>query len=144
MDLKQITYLPARSVIEVTGADRVGFLQGLVSNDVTAAAPGRSVWAALLTPQGKWLLDLFIRADGERLLLDVERRQAETAIKPCRASGFVPAWRFATWAMSCASTSPGADCRTFRPVRWLHPIRACPKPAGESCSARAASDQRQR
>jgi len=67
--------LPERGVIEVGGADRVSFLQGLVSNDVAEAAPGRAVWAALLTPQGKWLADFFILADGERLLLDAERAQ---------------------------------------------------------------------
>ena len=74
--MKQIAYLPGRSVLQVTGADRVGFLQGLVSNDVTEAAPGRAVWAALLTPQGKWLADFFILAEGERLLLDCEAGQA--------------------------------------------------------------------
>ena len=68
--------LPARGVVAVEGADRVAFLQGLVSNDVTEAAPGRAVWAALLTPQGKWLADFFILADGERLLLECERAQA--------------------------------------------------------------------
>ena len=74
--MKQIAHLPGRFVLQVTGADRVGFLQGLVSNDVTEAAPGRAVWAALLTPQGKWLADFFILADGERLLLDCEAGQA--------------------------------------------------------------------
>ena len=71
-----IAMLPDRSVIEVTGEDRVAFLQGLVSNDVAAAAPGRAVWAALLTPQGKWLADFFVFAEGERLLLDCDRVQA--------------------------------------------------------------------
>jgi folate-binding protein YgfZ len=37
--------------------------------------PGRAVWAALLTPQGKWLADFFVLADGDRLLLDCERAQ---------------------------------------------------------------------
>ena len=72
----QLAQLPARGVIEVTGVDRVGFLQGLVSNDVAAAVAGRAVWAAVLTPQGRWLADFFIIADGDRLLLDVERDQA--------------------------------------------------------------------
>lgn len=63
-------------MIVIEGADRVAFLQGLVSNDVSGAGPGRAVWAALLTPQGKWMADFFILADGERLLLDVEREQA--------------------------------------------------------------------
>jgi folate-binding protein YgfZ len=67
--------LPDRGVIAVTGEDRVALLQGLVSNDVATAAPGRSVWAALLTAQGKWLADFFIFADGDRLLLDCEQAQ---------------------------------------------------------------------
>lgn len=71
-----IAHLPHRSVLSVTGTDRVAFLQGLVSNDVMLAGPGRAVWAALLTPQGKWLADFFITAEGDALLLDVEAEQA--------------------------------------------------------------------
>jgi folate-binding protein YgfZ len=70
-----LAVLPQRGVLQIGGEDRLGFLQGLVSNDVTAAAPGRAVWAALLTPQGKWLADFFIFSDGARLLLDCERAQ---------------------------------------------------------------------
>jgi tRNA-modifying protein YgfZ len=73
--MTQTAALPARGVIEVGGEDRVSFLQGLVSNDVAAAAPGQAVWTALLTPQGKWLADFFILTDGDRLLLDCERAQ---------------------------------------------------------------------
>jgi tRNA-modifying protein YgfZ len=75
-----ITLLPDRGVLEVAGEDRVAFLQGLVSNDVAEAAPGRAVWAALLTPQGKWLADFFVFSDGERLLLDCERAQAPNLV----------------------------------------------------------------
>nr|WP_294529363.1 folate-binding protein [uncultured Rhodopila sp.] len=73
--MNAITSLPDRGVLAIEGADRVAFLQGLVSNDVEAAAPGRAVWAALLTPQGKWLADFFIFADSDRLLLDCELDQ---------------------------------------------------------------------
>ena len=73
--MTRVASLPARGVIAVGGADRVAFLQGLVSNDVAAAAPGRIVWAALLTPQGKWLADFFIFAEPDRLLLDAESGQ---------------------------------------------------------------------
>ena len=74
--MTSVTRLPSRAVLEVTGEDRVPFLQGLVSNDVTEARPGAAVWAAMLTPQGKWLADFFITTDAERLLLDVEAAQA--------------------------------------------------------------------
>ena len=73
--MTHIAMLPERGVIEVSGEDRVAFLQGLVSNDVAKATPGRTVWAALLTPQGKWLADFFILTDGDRFLLDCEAGQ---------------------------------------------------------------------
>jgi folate-binding protein YgfZ len=73
--MTKIAELPTRAVLAVAGEDRTGFLQGLVSNDVTEVAPGHAVWAALLTPQGKWLADFFILSDGERLLLDCEQSQ---------------------------------------------------------------------
>jgi folate-binding protein YgfZ len=76
-----LTPLPDRAVIAIEGEDRVAFLQGLVSNDVTAAVPGQAVWAALLTPQGKWLADFFIFNDGTRLLLDCEASQAADLIR---------------------------------------------------------------
>jgi folate-binding protein YgfZ len=77
-----IALLPDRGVVEVAGEDRIAFLQGLVSNDVTLAAPGRAVWAALLTPQGKWLADFFVLDAGEgRLLLDCERAQAAMLVQ---------------------------------------------------------------
>jgi tRNA-modifying protein YgfZ len=64
--------LEDRGVLEVTGADRSPFLQGLVSNDVAKATPGRALYAALLTAQGKYLHDFFIVAMGESLFLDGE------------------------------------------------------------------------
>jgi hypothetical protein len=79
--MTRLAVLPDRGVIEVGGEDRVGFLQGLVSNDVAEAVPGRAVWAALLTPQGKWLADFFILADGEQLLLDCEQAQVADVLR---------------------------------------------------------------
>jgi folate-binding Fe-S cluster repair protein YgfZ len=49
--------LEDRGLVTVGGPDRTAFLQGIVSNDVTRVAPDRAVWAALLTPQGKYLHD---------------------------------------------------------------------------------------
>ncbi|HEX4572936.1 MAG TPA: folate-binding protein [Dongiaceae bacterium] len=61
-----------RALIALAGADRTSFLQGIVSNDVTKASPDHAVYAAFLTPQGKYLHDIFIAAVGERLLIDCE------------------------------------------------------------------------
>jgi folate-binding protein YgfZ len=76
-----IAFLPDRGVVEVAGEDRASFLQGLVSNDVATLVPGRAAWAALLTPQGKWLADFFVLPDGERLLLECERAQAPLLVQ---------------------------------------------------------------
>ncbi len=64
--------LPARGVLEIAGEDRVAFLQGLVSNDVTKASPAQAIYAALLTAQGRYIFDFFIFAMGEALYLDTE------------------------------------------------------------------------
>ena len=74
-------YLPERGVVAVRGADAVPFLQGLVSNDVAGIAPGEARWAALLTPQGKWLADFFVLAAPDGLLLDCEAAQAPMLVR---------------------------------------------------------------
>ena len=66
-----------RTILRVTGPDREHFLQGLVTNDVRRAP----VWAALLTPQGKYLADFFIVPDGEALLIDVDTRLADDLLR---------------------------------------------------------------
>jgi folate-binding protein YgfZ len=64
--------LEDRGVLALSGEDRVTFLQGLVSNDVRKAAPDRALFAALLTPQGKYLHDFCLLATNDALLLDAE------------------------------------------------------------------------
>src|SRR5258708_28740899 len=77
MSARQFSLVPHRSVIAVGGPDRVEFLQELISNDATKVAPGRTIWAALLTPQGRFLNDMFV-ADGgnDSFLLETERERA--------------------------------------------------------------------
>ncbi len=64
--------LADRGVLEIAGEDRTAFLQGLVSNDVAKVTPGRAVYAALLTAQGKYLHDFFIVEIGGAFYLDAE------------------------------------------------------------------------
>jgi len=75
--MTQLAHLPERGVISLSGADRVGFLNGLVSNEVSRAAPGQAVWAALLSPQGRYVADFFVLAAAERLLLELPRAAVE-------------------------------------------------------------------
>ncbi len=65
----------SRSVITITGEDRVRFLQDLVTNDVSDLGDGL-VYAALLNPQGKYLFDFFLFATGEAILIDIQADQA--------------------------------------------------------------------
>ena len=67
---------PPRRVLAVSGADRVGFLQDLVTNDVRGLERG-PVYAALLSPQGKYLADFILVADGDAILIDVAEPLAE-------------------------------------------------------------------
>lgn len=77
MTARQFSLSPHRSVIAVGGPDRVAFLQGLISNDTTKVASGQAIWAALLTPQGRFLNEMFVADGGDgTLLLETERERA--------------------------------------------------------------------
>ena len=65
-----------RRILAVTGADRVDFLQGLVTNKVGEIP----AWTALLTPQGKYLADFLVIPEGGRLLIDVDDRLADDLV----------------------------------------------------------------
>jgi folate-binding protein YgfZ len=73
-----MTMLADRAVLRVAGEDVRGFLQGLVTHDVSGALP---VWAGLLTPQGKALFDFLLWADGDDVLIDAEAAQAEALVR---------------------------------------------------------------
>ncbi|WP_171128795.1 MULTISPECIES: folate-binding protein YgfZ [unclassified Ruegeria] len=62
--------MPNRRIFRLSGADTDSFLQGLITNDIEGLADGL-VYAALLTPQGKYLADFFLKRDGDAVLLDV-------------------------------------------------------------------------
>src|ERR1043165_3298383 len=72
------TTLQDRAVVRVSGDDVRGFLQGLVTSDVTGPLP---VWAGLLSPQGKCLFDFFVWDDGDDLLVDCEAGGADELVK---------------------------------------------------------------
>lgn len=65
-----------RTVLKITGADARPLLQDLVTNDLDRLRPDNLVYAALLTPQGKYLFDFFVGMNGDALFLDVAADQA--------------------------------------------------------------------
>ena len=62
-----------RGKLALTGADAREFLNGQVTNDITALRPGEGCYAAFLTHKGKMLGDLRVLDAGDELLLDTER-----------------------------------------------------------------------
>ena len=64
-----------RTVLSVTGTDRRSFLQGLVSNDMGKLDQGL-VYAAILTPQGKFLADFLMLERGDEILIDIATSHA--------------------------------------------------------------------
>jgi folate-binding protein YgfZ len=62
-----------RGRLRLTGTDRRDYLQGLLTNDITALTPGTGCYAALLTAQGRMIADMYVVETGEVVLLDLER-----------------------------------------------------------------------
>lgn len=70
-----------RSVIAIAGEDRQDFLQGLISNDTRHISDARAIFAALLTPQGKFAYDLLLAGAGDRYLVDAESTRRADLLK---------------------------------------------------------------
>jgi tRNA-modifying protein YgfZ len=81
----QVALLPDRGVVKVAGDDARGFLNGLVTNDMAKVAPGKPRFAALLTPQGKIIIDFIVAEapsnDGGGFFLDCPRALASTLVE---------------------------------------------------------------
>ncbi len=72
--------LPERALIAVSGPEWRAFLQGLLTQDVESLAEGELRYAALLTPQGRLLYDLFIAGHAEGATLDVPAEFRDTLL----------------------------------------------------------------
>lgn len=70
-----------RGLIRIEGPDARAFLQGIVSNDVNKVSPARAVYAALLTPQGKYLHDFFIAELDGALVIDCEAARRDDLLR---------------------------------------------------------------
>jgi folate-binding protein YgfZ len=70
-----------RAFWRMSGADRLRYLNGQITQDLSRLNSGHSLYAALTTPKGKMISDLFVHRQEDFLLLDapLERREAVTA-----------------------------------------------------------------
>lgn len=115
-------------MLAVTGADRRGFLQGLISNDVNKVDEARAMHAAFLTAQGRFLHEFFVVEHGERLMLDAEaarlddlrrrlsayRLRAKVTIEP-PGGAFVVAALFGEGAAAAIGIDAAASAGTAVP-----------------------------
>lgn len=76
-----LCHLEDRSVLRLAGPDTRDFLQGLLTSDLTALSIETPLYAGLLSPQGKALFQLFLFADAQDVLVDVNAGQAEALTK---------------------------------------------------------------
>ncbi|MEE8188132.1 MAG: folate-binding protein [Kiloniellales bacterium] len=79
----QAVIMETRGLIRASGPDTRDFLQGMVSNDMDKLAPGRALWAAFLTPQGKFLHDFFLTTapDDDSILIDCEAARLDDLLR---------------------------------------------------------------
>ena len=81
----QAALLPERGVVKVAGEDARHFLNGLATNDVGKVVPGAACFAALLTPQGKIVVDFIVTEapaeDGGGFFLDCPRALAPALVE---------------------------------------------------------------
>lgn len=75
-------FLPDRGVIKVAGEDARNFLNGLVTTDLDRLKPGLGRFGALLTPQGKIIVDFLITeapaGHGGGFLIDCPKALADS------------------------------------------------------------------
>ena len=62
-----------RGILRVTGPDRVRFLNGQVTNDVSKISVGQNAYAATCTAKGKMIADFWITNRGEEFWLDTAK-----------------------------------------------------------------------
>lgn len=70
-----------RKYVALTGADRVRWLNGMVTNNIRDLAADSGVYAFLLNPQGKIQGDLYAFNRGERIVVETDSAQLETILE---------------------------------------------------------------
>ena len=72
MEKDEIIILENRGLVSVIGDDAKKFLQNLITNDINKVSKKNSIFAALLSPQGKYLFDFFVIKTIDGYLLDCD------------------------------------------------------------------------
>ncbi len=70
-------YLIKKNIISVEGQDREIFLQNIITNDIYKLKNEKSIYAALLSPQGKIMFDFIIIRHDKKFLIEIDRHDAK-------------------------------------------------------------------
>ena len=81
MNGAKIALLADRGVVSVTGPDAAKLLQGVITNDMDLLTTQPALFAGLLTPQGKILVDFIVTNAGDGFYLDVPRDRSGDFVK---------------------------------------------------------------
>ncbi len=76
MKKDQVVILENRDTILISGVDASDFLQNIITNDINKVSKHNSIFAALLTPQGKYFFEFFIIKREDGFLLDCSEGSA--------------------------------------------------------------------
>ena len=78
----KIIKLKNRTLLELKGDESREFLQSLVTNNINLISKEKSIYSALLSPQGKYLYDFFIfQNHNNNIVIDCEKNDHEKLIQ---------------------------------------------------------------
>lgn len=109
---------PDRAVLRIEGPDAAHFLHNLLTADIEALGSGAATYAALLTPQGKILFDLFVVAEGAGYLVDCSAAQKAELVKRLNFYKLRARVTITDLAGMCIGVSPETRPGAYRDPRW--------------------------
>ena len=81
MNTNKVYILEDRGLLYINGDDTKEFLQNIITNNIENVKEDKSIFSALLTPQGKYLYDFIIIKHKSGYLLDCEKKIIEDLFK---------------------------------------------------------------
>lgn len=76
-----VVILEDRALVRMSGADAESLLQGLITCNLDTLEACHAAWGALLTPQGKILMDFLVARHENAFLIDLDAGQRDAFVK---------------------------------------------------------------
>ena len=81
MNKQNVYILNTRSILYINGIDAKEFLQNIISNDINKVNDSNTCFAAILSPQGKFLFAFIIAKHKTGYFLDCDKTQVDALFK---------------------------------------------------------------